>query len=567
MPGDVSATGYRLYVIAPEAPGSELLATFGPLSSIDKRHAFTHKALYGTYTYYSEAFNAKGTVQSQPISLDIKDAECSANAKKAANVKLITGYGLDDAYCYVTNIGSNIHIRMPLVDGTFIHPMDAAELQTWGAEWLPGVQITARTGYDLGPYLPALSLNSPSGATLKFECLGWGGGNLQNLGFAQKTFTANDLHKVVVIDSPKYQVVGVFGDTTLDTGKQTIVLPQPINLKSTGNPEECAAHDPSSYNLAACQQNIKSGMAAFTWDIKEASCPPGSGGTCTPANDIDGFRIYRQTLPNPQDVYGVQGGTKVTGGFAPWPPDWECANMEPQAKKLCRLENPPCYTVRAYKGSLQSADSNVACIGEQDEATGAKTITLDPSAMGVTLVDSSTKGGTPEAYGPLYVDFGLKTNGEIYAGYEDLDRSSWDLYRDYWGLFMFNLDEVLGKPILSARLTFTKFGSFHAYAEKPVLGFNCVRSLGISKAEGFHPTVKYSGTIPQTILYKPLPEIESGNLEYDVTDAVKAWSQGKVNTGFVLDGRDPYWPAPYHRNQCINYFNNFKLEITYFPNP
>ncbi|MHC1784380.1 MAG: LysM domain-containing protein [Anaerolineaceae bacterium] len=141
IPGDVSATGYRLYVISPGALGPELLATFGPLGSIDERHAFTHQSLFGTYKYYSEAFNANGTVHSQLISLDIKDDQCSVNAKKPANVKLITRYGFDKAYCFVTNVGTKTHIRMPLTQDTFISPMDKAELENWGQEWFPGLMF------------------------------------------------------------------------------------------------------------------------------------------------------------------------------------------------------------------------------------------------------------------------------------------------------------------------------------------------------------------------------------------------------------------------------------------
>ncbi|MHC1784377.1 MAG: hypothetical protein AB9891_16750 [Anaerolineaceae bacterium] len=135
---------------------------------------------------------------------------------------------------------------------------------------------------------------------------------------------------------------------------------------------------------------------------------------------------------------------------------------------------------------------------------------------------------------------------------------------------MFDLDEVLGKPIYSARLTFDKSDSFHKLGGYDAYGYGCVRSLGVSKLNTFWVGYLNSGSgIPQTTLFKPLglDREKSGTLEYDVTDVVKAWSQGKVNTGFVLDGRDPFWPPPAQPNQCFNDFNNFKLEITYFPNP
>jgi hypothetical protein len=564
IPGDTAAEGYRLYTVPPGALEPELLETFGPLNAVNEHHTLTHSNLFGTYVYFAEAFNSFGMAQSLAISLNLDEEQCSAYAKKAANVKLISGFGLDEAYCYVTNLGSNVHIRMPLADGTFIPPMDPADLKAWGAEWLPGLQLSARTGYDLSPYLPALQLNLTSVSDLQFECWGWASGKLHELGKAQKKFTSSDLERVVVIEGEDYQVVGVFGGAYTSTGDKTIILPQPVNLRTTGNPEECAGHDPTAYSLANCQQSIKNGMAAFIWDVLPATCPSGAKYTCTPVNDIDGFRIYRQTLPDPQFAYGILGGMNVTTGFVPWPQFLECANMTPDEKKLCLMEHPPCYTVRAYKGVLQSADSNVVCLGDKDKTTGARTITLVPSLMGVTLVNNFS--GADEV-GPVGLPSGPTDNGEIYAGYRNADFGDSAFYEDYWGQFMFDLDEVMGKPITSARLTFTKIATQHTVSNIPGKGFNCVRSLGVSKAPVFWAGFKQSGYIPHTILYKPLPDIETGDLEYDVTDAVKAWAQGtKVNTGFVLDGRDPNWPATKWYHVCMNTFNNFKLEITYFPN-
>jgi hypothetical protein len=563
-PADTSAFGYRLYAVSPMALEPELLESFGPLESVHNFHTFTHSNLFGVYSYFAEAFSDKGLAQSLPISLTIDEEQCSAYAKKAANVKLITGFGLDEAYCYVTNVDSNVHIRMPLADGTFIPPMDPADLKAWGTEWLPGLQLSARTGYDLSPYLPALQLNITSVSNLQFECWGWASGKLHDLGKAEKKFASSDLERVVVIEGEDYQVVGVFGGAYTSTGDETIVLPQPVNLRTTGNPEECAKHDPTSYSLANCQQSIESGMAAFLWDVVPASCPSGSKYTCTPVNDIEGFRIYRQTTPNPQYVYGILGGMNVTNGFVPWPQFLECANMDPASKKVCLNTHPACYTVRAYKGVLQSADSNVVCLGDKDKTTGAKTIILVPSLMGVTHMQ--TFNGIDQV-GPIGFPSGLTDDGEIYAGYHNFDYGDVSDYDDYWGQFMFDLDEVMGKPITSARLTFSKIATNHKVANIPGKGFNCVRSLGVSKLEFFKPGYKQTSYFPQTVLYKPLPDVETGGLEYDVTDAVKAWTQGTmVNSGFVLDGRDPTWPATNWQHVCMNYFNNFKLEITYFPN-
>jgi hypothetical protein len=180
-------------------------------------------------------------------------------------------------------------------------------------------------------------------------------------------------------------------------------------------------------------------------------------------------------------------------------------------------------------------------------------------------------GNTSEVASPMYPgdSGGSSNNGQIETGYEiqtgGADQGTF--YHEKWGLFMFDLDEIKGKPIAYANLVLTKINQ--PDPKWPNTGglFNCVRALGVSNAPAFVVGFKQSG-VNYTKLVAPFPPILSGDLMYDVTDVVKAWSQGQVNTGFVFDGRDPIWPEPLNSHVvCMNYFGNFRLNVTYYPNP
>jgi hypothetical protein len=559
-PGDGYAAGFRLYVVSPGALEPELLKTFGEAGA-GKKLTFLHEKLYGKFVYFAEAFNDKGMTQSVPVNLEVSAQECLVNAKPPANVKLITGWGYDQLYCYAT-IDSVTQIRMPLKAGTFIAPMPDADLQKWGKETLPQANLSARKGFDLAPYLPQLFASSQAGTTLKFECWAWGVSDLNELGFAEKSLSAADLQKITVIDGKEYQVVGVFGGGPFSGGNKTIELPRPTSLKTTGDPGKCALHFSSSIGQSVCEQFIKSNLVAFVWANGSAYCPPGTENSCTAVNNIDGFHIYHQIPGKPTYVYGVGSGTNVTAGFVPWPQQEDCP-----WGYFCAVDD-RCYTVRAYKGSLESLDSNVVCLDEQEKITGLKTLSLAPSQIGVREVQVRLQSDTNAGPGALPIKIGHSTNGRIDVGYNDqCFGDSGDYYDEFWGQFMFNLDEVKGKPIYSAFLKFTKFDAVYSLNGQEVPGYNCVRALGLSHAEDF--SVGYLKTdVIYTTLFGPLADIKTTNqFIYPVDDVVRAWSQGELNTGFVLDGRDPNWPPPQANNYCMNTFGDFKLNITYFPNP
>jgi hypothetical protein len=333
----------------------------------------------------------------------------------------------------------------------------------------------------------------------------------------------------------------------------------PYNLKTTGNPDVCAAHmaptDPAG--KAKCQQYIQKGLVALIWDYGQGSyCFPGTEELCTTV-DINGFRVYQYagSVLFPQDVYDVSVKTQ-TAAFVPFPQKPDCNSDDPVQQNLCLFQMDTCYTVRANEGSIESLDSNTVCVGDPAEVTGTKTILLLPSNIGVKVAMDSNVNLAVENLGDY-------KNNHIVVGYLMWNEDDIFAWRFKYGRSMFNLDEVKGKSILSARFRYQMFGSKFEYKSNSGETYQgtqpCARAVGVARDPFWLGVSKY--TVDYDTLVAPAPT--SANL--DVTDVVKAWAQGQTNYGFVLDGSPdpiPGWQYVF----CESMYAKSSLQITYFPN-
>jgi hypothetical protein len=130
-------------------------------------------------------------------------------------------------------------------------------------------------------------------------------------------------------------------------------IPAPTNLRMTGDVAVCQSHfevkpvDWKKNNACAPLAITDSQQRAFVWEWSNSLCQPGSPG-CQTITDIDGYHVY-------VDVNGQQ---RLLGGFS------STTKATVQFYSSTNAFN--CFVVRAYKGNLESASSNRACMTFSD---------------------------------------------------------------------------------------------------------------------------------------------------------------------------------------------------------
>jgi hypothetical protein len=485
------------------------------------------------------------------------DPACDGNNKPVPDVKVITAQKVSRLYCYATVDQKNIP-RIPQGDDSFISPMSLTEMEGWKNKMIPKINLLVGSGFDLSPYLPVITPKGSGTTTIKFECWDWD--TQSSLGTAEKSFTDIELGKISIISSPNFSVIGVFG-VPADKHQSFFEISPPVKLRTTGDPNLCAQH---KYNkdYDYCSEIIRQGGAVFVWEDGQPPagsnglCFPGAEQWCTQVADIDGFRLYRfvDQTGTQQVVSTISFKTQETAGFTQWPSD-----------------DAICFTVRAYKGSLESADSNVACLNwAQKDTTGTKTATIQPTSMDVHC-ETKIEGGDIAGGCSAKFNAGEKNKGPLTVGHieEVVGTPNAPRYYIGSGIVQFKnlagpnmiVSEVMGKPILSARLKYrmTNFTTWFDYSYSTSFHNNsCDAALGVMNAG-------YAGG-PYSIFKHPIHPLTSDQISVDVTDVVKGWAQGQPNFGFILDGVHYGSSAVAYGDWCQATYDDFKLEVVYFPN-
>jgi len=561
-----NADEYHVFILRPEADKMDMVFGHGPMAT-NETFEYVEKNAYGTYQIFAEAVNTVGSASSDPETYLVSNGTCSAFGKASIDVKVLTRSSIGRLYCYVT-IDGMTYVHVPNTSDSYITPMDKYDLQAWKKKSLPYAQLASRSGFDLTPHLPAIHPKGSGTSQVKFECWDWDGQT--NLGPVIKNLTDEELKTFAIFGNDNYDVMGIFGGNAQNYASHAQIS-APYNLRLTGNPKLCSQHE----SLQACETYIKIGMAAFVWDYHQQKCFPGTEAFCQYL-DIDGFRIYRhyKTGQSPQLAYGVAGKEKVTGGFTQWPTS-PCAPTD----AACMTLNQPCYTVRAYKGGIESRDSNEVCLGDKSKSTGLKKINISPSHLSVggayhfvnkNIEDESIQVTDYSDHTGISKD-GTITVGHDYYNYEGYYILGIEQHApqvrdyDYFGFIQFlKLDELMGRTIQSAVLKFNMLNTTHEIDSHWNYIDACAKAIGTAKSAAYWGV---ASSAPKYTFISKLPlQFTSDEIRVDVTDAVKAWSQGQTNYGFVMDGRSG--SVVYTTfEKCYTQYANFLLEVEFFPNP
>jgi hypothetical protein len=294
---------------------------------------------FGKYLYAAYAINSAGKSMGNIVAIDIADLKCLQPEQTSLGIidaKIVPGKPVGNMYCYMSVDGAS-WVRIPPKPDTFISGINGA--------------------FDFSPYLGNLMLNPPPGSiTIYLDCWGWNGDTLEYLGSIQKKIDSG----IIELNGNAFKFLGEAKKQYLMDGEGDFPpgphIPAPTNFRFAQNESDCAKipidpQDPTDM-AAWCKMAVQLNMHPAIWDWE-----PNAGSPCDSKDtvcqdwwkkgletDIDGYNLYYRwfnDLPTKIKSYGY--------------PTLKFAFIEPVPDNGHLKAN---YLVRAYKGNLESGDSN-----------------------------------------------------------------------------------------------------------------------------------------------------------------------------------------------------------------
>jgi hypothetical protein len=479
----------------------------------------------------------RGTQLSIPKDPSVSPAGSSAASAASAwtvdEAKMTAGQPIDKGYCYYS-LGSNFWSRIPAGPQTFAYPLDGQ--------------------LDLTSELRGVSLPA-AGGTLSMECWGWSGATLVSLGSGQTRIQPGSAQHIALTgDDFSLNVDLVPPPGKLQPQDIKYQVPPPMDLTGTNNVDVCIEHTPpdSLFLVFLCKAAVESGDPLLVWEWLTPLFAPDTPGVVW-LTKIDGYHVYEvpaggkpkliQTIPD--------AGQKV----------WDAAFLK---KLIYDASAPPAFFVRAYAGALESANSNLYVYG--GVAPGLATVTIDPS-----YASSGGENKKREDSGcTAGLDGILLDSSELVVGFthnepeDSCVKYYWEYARAQVG---FDLAAVKG-PVSSAWLTYKQDST-------SLPGASCANELRVvtSTSSG---ALKDLASDPYRLL--PGSGVTGTAFKEDVTDAVRDWTLGATNSGFLLRGRDESLPADCGgllgpgcigggSLSCWSGYSGARLTVTYFTTP
>ena len=318
----------------------------------------------------------------------------------------------------------------------------------------------------------------------------------------------------------------------------------PTNLKTTTDPGVCGDHVAPLFGALICGAALKDGDLILVWDYSDAS-------------KVDGFRIFN-TTGGAHTQIDTQSG--MTG----------------KALKIKAADaKSMCFVVRAYKGAIESADSNSTCtpaIG----LVNFSTVNLPMTGYHWNYHfshewENATYCFYSRGLGPSFSPSG----SQILVGFEDF----WDpgtnpfpcwekIDHAYRTAISFDMGPLAGKKLWNATLTFTNQKTVATIFGAPA---TCLSEIMLGNSDWSGATDLIQGdsyldlpTGTGVNVNNPTVHITNSTAyKIDVTDAVRSWLNGsRPNFGFVFRGpRENYAKD---NDQCGSFFGDIKLTVEYF---
>lgn len=477
----------------------------------------------GKYLYAVYTINSAGKSIGNIAVVDSADPKClhpNQTSLGIADAKIIPDKPVEKMYCYLS-IDNVSWKRVPGNPGTFINGNKGE--------------------FDFSPYLGNLMMNPPPGGIMMYlECWGWQGDTLVFLGSIQKKIDSG----FVELNGNAFKLLGEAGKQYFMDGEGDFPsgphIPAPTNFRFAQNEADCAKIpvDPNNpTDMAAwCKMAIQLDMhpAIWEWEANAGSPCAKDDTVCQDwwkkdlITDIDGYNLYYRWYNNEP--------TKIQSyGY----PSLKFAFIEPVPDNGHLKAN---YFVRAYKGNLESGNSN-----DIDLKTTPGTL---HHIKLMRLFHTYTASGIPLGQSvPTVVDdkepVGYTWDGNhSNNGYVDDLTIQFDILSDY-GLSK-AADGPFTDKVSRATLFWSYIDRFGAGSGLSLFPDGCRNTLWDKNGQiyGYY-----------------LNGIEG----YDVTPQIRQMNKEKqrVVEFFLKSGRRT--PIDLNSaNSCIEYYGNFYMEIVVF---
>jgi len=350
------------------------------------------------------------------------------------------------------------------------------------------------------------------------------------------------------------------GVIPLDKPAQPYIAP-PTQLQNTADTNVCADHGGLAGALA-CSAAFQQSWLVLIWNWQAPAAysdPQHPDVTYTVVSDIDGFRAYQVAAGGQhQPVSTASGG----------PPPTMTAFAPPAAALQC-------YVVRAFKGQLESADSQPFCLGTQ--LPTPVTVSIPPFAARTIrhlhLTGLAYCGNPDPGIATLFVGFihcndGPDQSQEVWRALAKFDVSS--LGTVFNATLKFHRDATR----LQGTDPYDNNNVSTLPADEPLHGrqdANCATEVLLptydwvdngwddSDAQAAPPV-----TDMPTVDYASIPTFAS-DISFDVTDLVLKWRMAPAdNNGFAIRSWDEY-TSEEDNNWCVSYYRDLSLQVTEMP--
>lgn len=443
--------------------------------------------------------------------------------------KVTTGQPIDKGYCYYS-FGGGYWSRFPAGPQTFAYPLSGQ--------------------LDLSATFSSLAI-PPAGGTLAMQCWGWSGATLISLGSGKTTLTpaASPIVRLQGDDFTLEATLKTIPGDFETMGPKTVISP-PQNLASTSKLDGCTKHLPPDDiffgPVIACPDAVKNGDIILIWDWSSPLFPVDDPTTIY-ATKVDGFHLYQVLGPGKSALVGNISLRDKTVKILP---------------KSMLAAGPVTFFVRAYLGVLESANSNLYTLGST--SAGVATVVIAPRVAdyGGSYKKNESWGLSTCSVGlPAIIGSSALVGSDIAVGYEHFepDDSCLNYYWEYSrARLVFDLGAVKG-PVSSAKLSYRENVS-----SSP--GRSCAYRLDTVTTTDSGVDLRALAHDPYMLL--PSKGFAGDELSVDATGAVRDWTTGTPNAGFLLLGIDESLPPEdyegFTSQTCWSGYSNISLTVTYF---
>ena len=552
-----NVNGFFVYRTDAGNPQFKRIATLAaPSTPSITAWSFEDTNVAGPLEYYVSAFNPAGESPSNIASVSVAGSACSlaqtaASPLQFANGQIVTVQPIDKAYCYLAE-NSGPWSRMPPAPGTFIYPTNGA--------------------FDVGAYLKTIaSAGVTSQMTMDLDCWGWRGDALSYLGEAKQTFSPQPNASIQVAND-KFRLVGALNlPSNIKPFDPVQTIFPPNSLNTTGDPSVCSAHmDPLTVLFGGaqlCASSVLNHYVVLVWNWDANVLSP------TPlVKDIDGYRVFENdTYYQHVAVATTSAGPAVQVTMFPLP----AVSRFAIEIALLGADANRCFVVRAYKGTLESSDSNTVCLGSS--LPGAKTVDLTASQTKLVWNQYTNFCAAPNP-GNVYGGGGLIVGYHFENHLPGAFTCGGHLNQVLRTLASFPVSQQINGSVWHAVLkyqftqTATVYGD-NEYGRDPNRLITPVqyppnRSCAVElmlATQAWDPATNNNtddNLVPAND-YIALPELGS-SFSVDVTSAVRQWKQYGGNYGFEFRGANEDTGID-DDSDCLTHFASPVLEVTFFP--